>query len=71
MMSSGSAGASQVSGTRTYLDDGISGPDIDFDLIKSRITCAKFHDSVWGFPVKIYPLTLPFLDGVMVRCIDA
>ncbi|KAK2598096.1 hypothetical protein QQS21_005807 [Conoideocrella luteorostrata] len=48
MMSSNSAEPSRVSGTETYLDY-TSSPDVDFDLIKSNMTCKKFHDSTWGF----------------------
>ncbi|UKZ70680.1 uncharacterized protein TrAtP1_011653 [Trichoderma atroviride] len=27
------------------------GHDVDFDRIKSRMTCSKFHDSVWGLVI--------------------
>ncbi|KAH8126559.1 hypothetical protein LI328DRAFT_131475 [Trichoderma asperelloides] len=50
MMSNISAGPSQFSETGTYLDD-ISTPDVDFDRIKSTMTCTKFHDSIWGFVI--------------------
>ena len=50
MSSSTSEGPSRASGTETYLDY-TSSPDVDFDHIKSSMTCSKFHDSIWGFTV--------------------
>lgn len=50
MMGSHSEGPSPGSGTDTYLDY-TSSPDIDFDHIKSNMTCIKFHDSTWGFVI--------------------
>ncbi|EFY96769.2 hypothetical protein X797_009163 [Metarhizium robertsii] len=49
-MSSSPAGPCRISGTETYLDY-TSSPDIDFDHIKSTMTCTKFHDSIWGFVI--------------------
>ncbi|KAK9446275.1 chitinase [Metarhizium brunneum] len=49
-MSSSPAGPSRISGTETYLDYTLS-PDINFDHIKSTMTCTKFHDSIWGFVI--------------------
>lgn len=54
MMSSKSAGSFQVSETGTYLDL-MTRPDIDFDRIKSHMTCSKFHDSTWGLVVRHTP----------------
>ncbi|KAK4213997.1 hypothetical protein QBC37DRAFT_373519 [Rhypophila decipiens] len=49
--SSNSAGVSGTgTKTETYLDY-TSSPDVDFDHIKSTMTCRKFHDSVWGFVI--------------------
>ncbi len=36
--------------------------DRGLDIINSEMTCAEFHDSVWGFVVRIYPLDLSAHD---------
>ncbi|KAG6000756.1 hypothetical protein E4U21_005027 [Claviceps maximensis] len=52
MTSSSPAGDSAgVSSSETYLDWNMSKPDMDFDHIKSTMTCDRFRDSVWGFVI--------------------
>ncbi|KAL7922554.1 hypothetical protein ACQKWADRAFT_292773 [Trichoderma austrokoningii] len=46
MMSSSSAASSHIFGNEICI-----GHDVDFDRIKSRMTCSKFHDSVWGLVI--------------------
>ena len=57
MMSSSSARHLPVSGTATYVDHRLK-PDVDFDDITSNMSCTKFHDSVWGFVVRLTPRSL-------------
>ncbi|KAK1244021.1 hypothetical protein MKX08_002159 [Trichoderma sp. CBMAI-0020] len=46
MMSSDSAGSSPYFGNEICI-----GHDVDFDRIKSHMTCSKFYDSTWGFVI--------------------
>ncbi|KAG6039142.1 hypothetical protein E4U41_003158 [Claviceps citrina] len=48
MSSTSAAGPSQV--PETYLKY-MKNPDVDFEIIKSKSMCGKFHDSVWGFVI--------------------
>jgi hypothetical protein len=71
MTGSYSTGHPRAPGTETYLDY-TSNRDIDFDRIKSDMTCTKFHDSVWGFVVPYTSSSLsPSDDSAKVRHVDA